>query len=91
MDLAWGSLVSWRMVESGDRGLTFWNKSDVFTPCYGEIGVFARASKPGFNFLEGNISAKEFSLRFSQRGTCFDEIDVLDARCQRLEVANDLH
>ena len=62
--------------------LTLWNEAHVFMPCYWKVGVFALASKPGFNLFQWSISAKELSLGFSQRRTRFNEIYILDARRQ---------
>lgn len=42
--------------EEDKKALTVGNKSDVFTPSYGDIEMLACALEPYFNFLHGSIS-----------------------------------
>lgn len=65
-------------------------KTNVLIPLYGKAGVLAYALKATRCFLQRCIATEELFLLIPQRWTSFYKVDLLNARCQWLEIAKSL-
>jgi hypothetical protein len=68
--------------------LTARNQPDVFTPGHRDIEISASALITYLHFLHRSVPAEELLLLVPERGTCFYQVDLLNAGCKGLEVAD---
>lgn len=63
----------------GNALVTIGDNAYVLAPDDGKIRVFAPATEPNVDLLERFISTQKLSLGFTECGTCFDQVDLLDS------------
>lgn len=64
-----------------EKAGTVRDKSDVFTPVYGDVEMFAYALETHLRFLHRSVSAKAVLLLVAERGAGFHKVDLLNTRC----------